>query len=286
MNSNSRVVVIIVVLVAAAGAFFWWRSSHPTPRGAPVPSVAAPVGPRTQVAPALAPLPAAPAIRHPIEAVPARGAEQSSDASDAYIKNLLVDLLGSKAVQSFLLTDDIAHRLVATVNNLATDEAASDLWPVRRPPGRFQVGGQVQGNGSSAAGDPISPANAQRYAAFIRFVDGIDAQRAAAAYIRAYPVLQQAYEDLGFTGKYFNDRVVEVIDHLLATPNMTASPQVKRVQAPGAPSTGSDLYVFADPSLEARSTGQKILLRVGPENENKLKAKLTDLRQRIARTAQ
>lgn len=284
MNSNSRVVVIIVVLAAAAGAFLWWRRAHPMRPAAPVPSLTAPVAVPTPAAPPPAPPPAAPDIRYPIERVPARGPEESSDA---YLKNLLAGLLGNKAVQSLLLTDDIAHRLVATVNNLATDEAASDLWPVRRTPGPFQVQGQGQGQGeagSLGAGGTISPVNARRYAAFVRLVDGVDAQRAAAAYIRAYPVLQHAYEELGFTGKYLNDRVVEVIDHLLATPDVTASPQVKRVQAPGAPAAGPDLYVFADPGLEARSTGQKILLRVGPENEAKLKAKLTDLRQQIART--
>ncbi|MEP6654080.1 MAG: DUF3014 domain-containing protein [Myxococcales bacterium] len=282
MNSNSRVVVIIVVLAAAAGAVLWWRRAHPTRPAAPVPSLTKPVAAPTPVAPPPAPLPVAPAIRYPIESVAARGPGESSDA---YLQNLLVGLLGNKAVQAFLLTDDLAHRLVATVNNLATDESASDLWPVRRTPGPFQVQRRGQGEaGSFGAGGTISPANARRYAAFMRLVDGIDTQRAAAAYVRAYPVLQQAYEELGFTGKYLNDRVVEVIDHLLATPDVTAPPQVKRVQAPGAPTAGPDLYVFADPGLEARSTGQKILLRVGPENEAKLKAKLIDLRQQIART--
>ena len=37
-------------------------------------------------------------------------------------------------------------------------------------------------------------------------------------YKQYYPLFQQAYVDLGYPEGYFNDRLVEVIDHLLATP--------------------------------------------------------------------
>ena len=41
------------------------------------------------------------------------------------------------------------------------------------------------------------------------------------------------------------------------------------------------LYEFADPKLETLSAGQKILLRVGKTNRDKLKAKLAELRQAL-----
>ena len=43
-------------------------------------------------------------------------------------------------------------------------------------------------------------------------------------------------------------------------------------------------YEFADPELEALSAGQKIMVRVGPENERRLKAKLAQFRQQVAGT--
>ena len=81
----------------------------------------------------------------------------------------------------------------------------------------------------------IGARNGERYAPFVRFVDGIDARRAVALYLRVYPLLQQAYEDLGYPGKYFNDRVVEVIDNLLATPTPAGPIAVKRFVADGGP---------------------------------------------------
>jgi hypothetical protein len=44
-------------------------------------------------------------------------------------------------------------------------------------------------------------------------------------------------------------------------------------------------YEFADPALEALSSGQKILLRVGPVNERRLKEKLAQLRSELASRA-
>ena len=102
-------------------------------------------------------------------------------------------------------------------------------------------------------------------------------------YRRLYPLFQQAYEELGYPGRYFNDRVVEVIDQLLATPEVPGPIKVKLVEVkPARP--GGGLYQFEDPALEARTSGQKIMLRIGPENARKLKAKLTEIRQQIAKS--
>jgi hypothetical protein len=102
-------------------------------------------------------------------------------------------------------------------------------------------------------------------------------------YRRLYPLLQEAYEELGYPGKYFNDRVVEVIDDLLAAPDVVSPIKLKRIEVPGAiPGKAGGLYVFEDAKLEARTAGQKILLRVGHDNAVKLKAKLAEVRARIA----
>ena len=42
------------------------------------------------------------------------------------------------------------------------------------------------------------------------------------------------------------------------------------------------LYRFSDPALEGLSSGQKILLRVGRDNEKRLKLKLAEIRKLIA----
>jgi hypothetical protein len=115
----------------------------------------------------------------------------------------------------------------------------------------------------------LSPENAARYAAVMKLIQGTDIKQLGSLYIRYYPLFQQSYEDLGYPGQYFNDRLVEVIDHLLQTPNLNGPVQLKQ---------GKVFYEYADPALEARSAGQKLLMRMGPQNEAIIKAKLQELR--------
>jgi hypothetical protein len=77
---------------------------------------------------------------------------------------------------------------------------------------------------------------------------------------------------LGYPDAYFNDRLVEVIDHLVTTP-MPEGPIV--LTRPNV------LYEFADPDLEALSSGQKLLLRMGPDNSATLKRILGKFRSRL-----
>jgi len=42
------------------------------------------------------------------------------------------------------------------------------------------------------------------------------------------------------------------------------------------------MFLYADPALEAQSAGRKILMRMGRENEVKIKAKLREIRSELA----
>jgi hypothetical protein len=199
------------------------------------------------------------------------------DQSDAYLGGVLRELAGRKGVASFLNLDGFARRLVATVNNLASDGASTALWPVRETPGRFETDGRDDRR-------VISPRNAARYAPFVSFVEAVDTKKAVATYVAIYPLLQRAYEDLGEPTPYFNDRVVAVIDDLLATPDIAEPVRLKHIDVDGAsPSPGgARLYVYDDPALERRTAGQKILMRVGQDNAKRLKAKLGEIRALLA----
>src|SRR2546427_2937477 len=89
-------------------------------------------------------------------------------------------------------------------------------------------------------------------------------------YVRFYPWFQRAYQDLGYPSGYFNDRLIDVIDNVLATPE-TSTP-VALVQS-------HVLFEFANPDFEALSAGQKIMVRVGGENAAQIRIKLRELRR-------
>lgn len=276
MSRASAIVVSLVVVALAAGAFVWWRYFRPAPT-TPT-AITSPATPLPSPPPAPT-VPAAPAIRYRVPpAPPPRIVLPPLDGSDSFLEKALVELLGRKGVQSFLHLDGIARNFVATVNNLASESAAAQMWPVKQTAGRFDT----EAHDAALA---ISAKNADRYAAFVRFAQAVDTQRAVALYVRLYPLFQRAFEELGYPDKYFNDRVIEVIDNLLATPKVAEPIKVKRITVDGAPSTAGGLYMFEDPLLEASTAGQKILLRMGRENATKLMAKLADIRLRIVNSA-
>jgi hypothetical protein len=175
-------------------------------------------------------------------------------------------MLGRDAVQSFFNVSDYVRRFVATVDNLPRGRAPVRMWPVNPTANAFMVEGKDDGA-------HVAPANASRYTPFVRLVEAADTGRFVALYVRLYPLFQQAYQDLGYPDRYFNDRLVEVIDHLLAAPE---------VKGPIALAKPWIMWEYADPKLEALSAGQKMLVRVGPENAVKLKAKLREVRRQVA----
>ena len=270
MNRLSIWLPAAALLAAIVAALLYWWPRAPRPQLPPSdipPAAVTPAAP-----PPLAAAPSEPAIRYPIEAASAAALPKTDDVSAA-----LTELLGAKAMQAFVQTDGFAQRLVTTVDNLGRPFAAARLWPVHPAPGRFTVAGE-------AGAQTIAAPNAERYDAFVRFVDGVDPARAVATYKKLYPQLQRAYEEQGFPGRYFNDRVVEVIDQLLATPEPTGPLEVRltEVKGPLASTRPWVRYEYVKPEYESLASGQKMLLRMGPAHERRLKAKLRELRQRLA----
>jgi hypothetical protein len=268
---RTPIIAAAVLAAAALVAGLWWVSRPRAPE-------AASEAPREAVVRAPAPAPSAaaePAIRYPIEA-----AQVDRGAATPDVRGALDALFGARTVTSMLLVGDFARRFVATVDNLGRSSASPRLWPVVPAAGRFGV---ADGEGGAA----IDAANAARYEPFVRLLDELDVRRAAAAYVQLYPSLQRAYEELGYPKRYFNDRFVDVIDVLLATPEPTSPPKVHlpAVNGPVQPQRPWVLYEFDDPQLEALTAGQKILLRMGVRNERRVKTKLVELRRLIAATA-
>jgi hypothetical protein len=136
------------------------------------------------------------------------------------------------------------------------------MMPLNPVPGRLAVAG-----GDDAA--TLSAANSARYAPYVRVFESVDEHALVQGYVGAYALFQRAYEELGYPGQYFNDRLMDAIDDMLASPAIDGP--VRLVQS-------KVLYEFADPDLESRSAGQKIMLRMGRDNASRVKAKLRAIR--------
>ncbi|RZL66044.1 MAG: DUF3014 domain-containing protein [Variovorax sp.] len=273
-NESSTWIVITLLVVLIAAGVAWWRWQKPQPVPAPPPVAS---GPQPDSAEPDAPA-AASGPQNPIDALAEPDAVLPPLAeADAVVAQLLAELLGQKPVANFLQVDGFVRRAVATVDNLPRSLAPSRAWPVQPTPQRFTV----DGTGDALS---IAPDNAARYTAFVLFVESVDVESAVTLYARIYPLFQQAYEELGYPGRYFNDRLVAVLDHLLATPEPAGPLRVKLTEVKGdvASTRPWVRYEFVDPSLERLSSGQKTLVRMGPVNQRRLKARLAEIRSQVA----
>lgn len=253
--------------LALVGAGAWlWRQGQPPPEQ-PAPVATAPPTPPAAAS-------SEPGIKHPIQS-PDAAAQQQVPALQS-VDAALAELFGRKTVLSMFQPDDFPRRFVATIDNLGRGYAPARLWPVNPTGGRLVV--EWQGNA-----EVIGAGNESRYTPYVLLIETVDLRQAATIYARLYPLFQSAYTDLGFPKGYFNDRLVEVIDQLLATPEVNGPLKVHlpSIKGPVQPERPWVLYEFDDPALQALSAGQKLLLRTGPVNQRRIKARLAEFRQLV-----
>ncbi len=246
----------VFLIGVGIAVYFYERETAPAPEQTVVapPPVAAPV---TEPPVSSAREPAASTFRSiPLPAL---------DDSDGDVKGGLTELLGANAVTRFLVPERIVRNIVVTIDNAPREKMAVQQRPIKPTSGQFVAAG-------SEDAPVISPDNYARYAPLVAVVKGIDAKTLVALYRGLQPLFQQAYEELGHPNDKFDARLLEVIDHLQKTPDV---PQPVRLVRP------SVHYRYADSALENLSSGQKLLIRMGPDNAAVIKAKLREIRAEL-----
>lgn len=196
-----------------------------------------------------------------IATVDAAASSAVSD-SDKQVQTDLLSLFGS-TVQGWLLPERLISSIVATIDSIDGDPVPLRLRPMRYVEGQLLVDTAQDGSLS------LSPDNAKRYAPYVEVFSRVDGKRVADFYFRYQASFQKAHEDLGFSGQSFNDRLLKVIDLLLAAPDPV--PPIKLVRP-------HVLYEFDDSRLEQMSSGQKIMVRMGSKNSAAVKTKLREIR--------
>lgn len=280
---------VLAALLVVAGYLGWpylqrALAPEPVPVAAPEEEAAVPEPAQAQADAAAEEAAVAPPAgpEHPIEPETAAGDQRPApvhnlDDSDPLMREQLAALLSRKDVLDFFQLDGVVRRIVATVDNLGRPQAPARIWPVNPTPGRFTTLKGADGT------ETVHPDNGRRYAPWVRMIESVDVDRAFQAYRRLYPLFQQAYEELGYPGRYFNDRLVQVLDLLIATPVHEEPLAVTLVEVKGpVPSLRPWVrYEFADPALASLSAGQRMLLRMGPDHQQRLQAKMREIRARI-----
>jgi len=198
----------------------------------------------------------------PIEAAPA---SEPLDTSDAGLIDALMEKSSFANLGRFLINDSMLQRFVVLSTNLADEQTAPNHQLLLPPEQAFRTYDQ-------AGKTWIDAASYKRYTPYVDMLESFDDEALLSLFRLYQDELQQRYAEIGDPDKSFSSVLVKAINTLLDTPEVPVPVEVY---------TDSVMYKYADPRLEELSAPKKQLLRTGPDNMRRIKAKLRALRNQL-----
>jgi hypothetical protein len=184
------------------------------------------------------------------------------DSSDAFVMERVA---GFGFPDSWLDRDDLIRRLAVVIDNAAQGGYPSRQLGFLAPTGRFQI---------IERGDRlfIDPVSYERYDIYLDILERIDPQTLANNLLLFEPLVATGLRELG-NQQPMVTQIHVAISRITRLPLLAE--EVELVQP-------AVFYHYADPQLEALSSLQKQVLRMGPHNVHRLQNYLRALQIAIA----
>lgn len=265
------VAVVVAIILLLVWVFFPNQSVEPKvstpglpqetlPEPAPEPQPEPEPEPAPPAEPVAAPQPQEP----PAEPLPALG------ESDEVLLGEIETLSSSDELAESMAREDLVRKTVRAIAAMQEGALVNKYRPVEGPREPFVAEPVGQ---PANADDPqkyrLSQETYKRYDPYVETLMHVQPADLAALYNRYYPLLEEAFAEQGVDKGSFREVTLEAIDQMLAAP--TIEEEILLVHP-------SVMYKFADPDLEALPGGQKLMIRMGPENARKVKNMLRHLR--------
>ena len=274
---DRSIVFVLVFIVATSVAYYFWQEhevskvlSQQHEVKVAVPESTVDITPST------------PRIRYPVPSVVEETAGEeihstvqeiikspdplpTLEESDIAVKARLQEIYAPENPGSIFIIREFIRHFVVTIDNLDGRKLAK-RYSITRPPEATFI---VKKSGTEDE-YTVDKENEKRYEPYMKFLSAVNDQQFLSIYVRFYPLFQEAYEELGYPERYFNDRLIEIIDHMLRTPVTEGDITLVRPKV---------YYQFADSNLENLSAGQKILIRIGTSNAQIVRERLRSIRK-------
>lgn len=164
--------------------------------------------------------------------------------------------------EQFASKPNAIERSVAIADILRQGEVPYKLLPVARPKQKFPFAD----NGLAVTMDPAGFA---RYDGLTNTLSKLDVNTTITLFREYQSTIEQAWQALGYADKSVEPALLEVLELIMLTPDIQLDARLLRDEAN---------WVYEDESLEKLPALQKQIMRMGPENAERLKALARDLR--------
>jgi hypothetical protein len=186
----------------------------------------------------------------------------SEETGDQYARESIDAVNGGKALAQFVAGDYVVERAVAIIDALRRGEVPYKLLPVGKPSTPFPI----SDNGLRVT---LDTAGFSRYDGFAQWVGGLDTPALISLLNDYERIATQALTRMGVSDFDIRSAVLAATTQILSTPQVTVDAELMRREAN---------WVYMDPELEALSSLQKQVLRMGPENADIIQQKARDIR--------
>jgi len=188
-----------------------------------------------------------------------------NDSDSAVLAGLASVELGASLLR-LIAPDDIIRKFVVFTYNVAQGELPQVEYPLRDVSGELVVE-EIDTNLYEMA-----PATFRRFDGMVDTLVGLEPEQAMTVYRALRPLFQEAYAELGLGSGNFDEVLVQAIDQIMLADTATGPFQLIKP---------SVMYLYAEGRIEDMSPVEKQLLRLGPENTEKLKGRLPAYRERL-----
>ena len=185
----------------------------------------------------------------------------SLNDSDGFVRERLQALRDGAALLGLIADDQLIRKFVVFVENTSRHEFPQTDLPYRSIGVEMPVR-ELDQNLFRMEEDAYT-----RFDGFIDTMTAVDTEQAYALYRLLRPLFQQAYAEIGYRGRDFDDALRQAINNVL---------QATDVEGPFQLVKPSVMYLFADSELENADAVHKQLIRIGPRNSTRLMAKLAE----------
>ena len=190
----------------------------------------------------------------------------SLNDSDDFVLEGLRALQNGAALIRVLADEQLIRSIVVFVDNISRGEFPQTSLPYKRIEQEMSV---------RNIDENLFVMEANAHDRFNQLIDtfvAVDTDQAMILYRTLQPLFQQAYAEIGSRNVNFDDTLRSAINAVRRSPNAEGPYQLVKP---------SVMFLYADASIENMEEMQKQLIRIGPENTEKLKAKLRQFSEQL-----
>lgn len=190
----------------------------------------------------------------------------SLNNSDEFVFEGLRAFQNSAALVRLLASEQLVRGFVILVDNISRGEFPQTGLPYRPLRQEMPV---------SNIDDNLFVMDESAFSRFDQLIDtfiSVDTDQAMSLYRLLSPLFQQAYAEIGNRNINFDNTLRTAISNVIRTSNVEGPFQLVKP---------SVMYLYADASIENLQNVHKQLIRLGPENTDKLKAKLREFSSQL-----